>query len=372
MPANAIFISYSRESSEFVEKLVTFFHDASIKVWLDKDKMVAGDPWDESVKKGILEADEVLLIMCKDSINSDIVKAEYTFALDNDKKVIPIKLEECDVPLRLHPFHYIDFSVDAVKGRQELIKALNLSKKQTNKLNKSKVFLPKKRTRTKLKFFVFLVLLVVVLWNFKEDWIPWIYSETAVSIEISKGNAESVWIRPSAGKIILKQDGDIIRKNMNKLGATSFTIPPNFIFFKGDSTKIEFKSQDPFYKYQLVHKNVNYNITKDSTFALELALIDVLVERAKIIDSETKSPLSAVNISYLNHTHESKSDGTFNLIVPQNIAFNELKVTVSKAGYQRLQLDSISIPTDSIVTIALTPIVNDGTDDDLLGNRANL
>ena len=371
MPANAIFISYSRQNSEFVEKLVDFFHDASIKVWLDKEKMVAGDPWDASVEKGILEADEVILVLSKDSLNSDIVKAEYTYALDHQKRVIPIKLEDCVIPLRLHPLHYIDFSVDATKGQDELIRTLNVSKKQANKLTKSKIFKPKKRKRGKLKFLVLLLLLVAVLWNFKEDWIPWIYNETAVTVKISKGNSESVWIAPSAGNIVLKQDRDVISKNMNKSGATLFTIPPNFIFFKGDSTKIEFKNHDPFYEYQLVPIDTSYTITEDSDFTLKLELLDVSVKRAKIIDSETGLPLNAVNINYLDHNHVSGSDGTFKLIVPKYISYNELQLTASKNGYRQIKMDSIHVPTDSIVTIELSPIV-DIQDDDLLGNRANL
>ncbi len=66
----------------------------------------------------------MLVILSPDSVGSDNVLAEASFALDEGKGVIPVLYRECSVPFRLRPFQYVDFRVDYATGLEELLASL--------------------------------------------------------------------------------------------------------------------------------------------------------------------------------------------------------------------------------------------------------
>lgn len=107
---NRIFISYSRADKEFALKLTQALKAASFHVWLDQFDIPTGARWDNELEKALSECGVFLVILTPDSIASENVKDEIGYAIDSQKRILPVLLENCVVPLRLRRFQYVDFT----------------------------------------------------------------------------------------------------------------------------------------------------------------------------------------------------------------------------------------------------------------------
>src|SRR5574338_533202 len=112
MSANTLFISYSRKDSAFALALAREVRAAGVDIWIDQLDIQVGDLWDVSVENALTNASCVLVILSPFSISSNNVQDEIAFALDSNKRIIPVILEECSIPFRLRRWMHIDFSKD--------------------------------------------------------------------------------------------------------------------------------------------------------------------------------------------------------------------------------------------------------------------
>jgi hypothetical protein len=107
------FFSYSRKDKDFVTKL---FHDLEAQncdVWLDTLDLQAGAKWDRSVEDALAKAQSLIVILSPASVRSENVMDEVSYALDKGKLVIPVIMEQCEVPLRLRRLQHIDFTANS-------------------------------------------------------------------------------------------------------------------------------------------------------------------------------------------------------------------------------------------------------------------
>ena len=103
------FISYSRTDADFVLRLCQDLRAAGTSIWLDKLDIRPGDDWDESIARGLAECGRMVIVLSPTSVASDNVLDEVGYALSKKKPIIPILLQDCEVPYRLNRIHYIDF-----------------------------------------------------------------------------------------------------------------------------------------------------------------------------------------------------------------------------------------------------------------------
>lgn len=104
------FISYSRVNTEFALKLAKELRVEGFSIWFDQLDIPAGSRWDREVEKALKECEIFMIIMTPAAIASENVLDEIGYAIDHGKKILPILLEMCDVPLRLRRFQYVDFT----------------------------------------------------------------------------------------------------------------------------------------------------------------------------------------------------------------------------------------------------------------------
>ena len=103
------FISYSRKDKEFALKFARELKSAGYLVWLDQLDIPTGARWDDAVERALRECEIFLIILTTASISSENVKDEIGYAIDHGKRIVPVLLEECEIPLRLRRFQYVDF-----------------------------------------------------------------------------------------------------------------------------------------------------------------------------------------------------------------------------------------------------------------------
>lgn len=104
------FISYSRADSEFALELAKELRSSGFYIWLDQLDIPTGVRWDDEVERALLACDIFMVILTPDSIASNNVKDEIGYAIDSNKRILPVLLENAVLPFRLRRFQYVDFT----------------------------------------------------------------------------------------------------------------------------------------------------------------------------------------------------------------------------------------------------------------------
>jgi len=106
-----IFISHATADDGFVNKLAEELQIHGFRAWVDHIDMPAGTRWVKQLETALRESTVLLLILSKSSVQSSHVESEWHSFFDMKRPIIPLRVDDCDVPLFLRTFHQIDFSV---------------------------------------------------------------------------------------------------------------------------------------------------------------------------------------------------------------------------------------------------------------------
>lgn len=126
-----IFLCYAHEDEAKVKELYNKLFSNGFKPWMDKIDLVGGEEWQFAIQQAILQSD--FFIACVSSCWSEgkrrFFRREIKTALDvlpemqtGDIYIIPLRLDECDVPESLMLFHWIDYFHD--DGWERLAKSI--------------------------------------------------------------------------------------------------------------------------------------------------------------------------------------------------------------------------------------------------------
>lgn len=125
MALKKIFFSYSRaDGSDFALQLALDLKKHGFNVWIDQQDIRAGSEWDLEIEKALETCDCLLFIETEKSVISNNVLDEVNYALEQDKKVIPLIVHDSKTPFRLQRLQHIDFTRDYNTGLAQLTKEL--------------------------------------------------------------------------------------------------------------------------------------------------------------------------------------------------------------------------------------------------------
>lgn len=124
-----IFISYSHEDKEFVDKFAMQLVCQNISVWVDRWELSIGDSIIDKVQEAADGASALLVILSKASISSEWCKKELSsgFLRELEEKrviVMPVLLEDCDIPLFARGKLYADFRTNFDDGLRTVIEGI--------------------------------------------------------------------------------------------------------------------------------------------------------------------------------------------------------------------------------------------------------
>jgi DNA-binding response OmpR family regulator len=103
-----LFVSYARADAAKIEKLVTRIQRHGWTVWWDRH-IEAGRSFDRVIERALENAKTVIVAWSANSVNSDWVRAEAAFALQQNK-LVPVRLDNASLPLRYINLQAIDLS----------------------------------------------------------------------------------------------------------------------------------------------------------------------------------------------------------------------------------------------------------------------
>jgi hypothetical protein len=137
-PTGSVFLSHSHADNAFCRKLANDLRRSGVKVWLDEAEMQVGDSLIEKIFPAINEMQFLAAVLSKTSVRSKWVKKELAIAMTQEieskrVKVLPLLLEDCEIPASLQDKIYADFRRPANYGK-ELAKAI---KRVTSRVSES-------------------------------------------------------------------------------------------------------------------------------------------------------------------------------------------------------------------------------------------
>ncbi len=87
-----IFISYSHKDSTYVHKLAEALEQEGFEVWID-DRIHYGSEWPKVVTRNLDVSDGVIVVLSKNSYESDMVQNEVARAREKKKSIFPVLLD---------------------------------------------------------------------------------------------------------------------------------------------------------------------------------------------------------------------------------------------------------------------------------------
>jgi len=125
-----IFLCHSSNDKDKVRTLYNRLMDDGFKPWLDEEDLLPGQDWKETIVYAVESSTVVLVCLSRSSITkTGYVQKEIKFALERSDEqpegkifIIPVRLEQCNVPRRLNRWQYVDLFHE--KGYSKLLKAL--------------------------------------------------------------------------------------------------------------------------------------------------------------------------------------------------------------------------------------------------------
>jgi hypothetical protein len=119
-----VFVCYARNDEEFALKLAANLKSLGVPIWLDQWDIPAGDNWDQKIEEGLRKCTHLLLILSPASVKSVEVVSEWSWALNENKVIVPILYQPCEIPFRLKPIRYIDLTSRSPDNQDALDKIL--------------------------------------------------------------------------------------------------------------------------------------------------------------------------------------------------------------------------------------------------------
>jgi hypothetical protein len=104
------FFSYARKDSEFVLKLANELRATGVNLWLDQLDIRGGQHWDRAVEGALESCQGMLVVLSPESVASNNVMDEVSYALEEGKLVVPILFRYCAIPFRLRRVQYVDLT----------------------------------------------------------------------------------------------------------------------------------------------------------------------------------------------------------------------------------------------------------------------
>lgn len=125
-----IFISYSHKDKAFVDRLAIQLVRRNVNVWLDRWELSVGDSLIERVQDAVDGASALLVILSKASVSSEWCKKELSAGLLRELEerrvvVMPVMLEECDVPVFARGKMFADFRSDFDVGLTAVVEGIS-------------------------------------------------------------------------------------------------------------------------------------------------------------------------------------------------------------------------------------------------------
>ena len=123
------FISYSSKDKEFVSRLVNDFRKNNLRVWLMENELKLGDSITQKIEEGLQTSEYFFAVLSNSSLQSTWCEKEYQKAIECERqnqspRVIPLVIEDCEIPSYMSDKYYADFRNDYETCVKKIIESI--------------------------------------------------------------------------------------------------------------------------------------------------------------------------------------------------------------------------------------------------------
>ena len=90
--AEHFFVSYSRQDSAAVDRVVARIRQSDIRFWIDTESIEKSDDWWQSICHGIRSSEAVIVFLSAAYLDSSVCRNELEYALEAGKRVVSVAL----------------------------------------------------------------------------------------------------------------------------------------------------------------------------------------------------------------------------------------------------------------------------------------
>lgn len=129
MSTETIFVSYSSKDRPFALGLVKELQNLGANVWIDQLGIGLGENWDNAIEQALEKSETLMLILSPTAVSSQNVQDEVSIAINTNKKMVPILIKECELPMRWQRRQYADLANNPEKAINDILNYLGLQEK---------------------------------------------------------------------------------------------------------------------------------------------------------------------------------------------------------------------------------------------------
>jgi hypothetical protein len=110
---DSVFVSYARLDQDFVLQLAQALKERGVSIWIDQWDIPLGANWDRCIDDAIRNSNKFLIVLSPAATASESageVRGELRRALEQQKEIVPVLYQPCEIPRQLLEINYADFS----------------------------------------------------------------------------------------------------------------------------------------------------------------------------------------------------------------------------------------------------------------------
>ena len=126
-----VFLSYATDDKEIARRIVDKLHEQGVRVWFDTFELRPGDSIAKAIDDAISASDYLVVLLSPSSVNSVWVQAELAAAFSRDLAsrditLLPVLIADCEIPLLLASYQYLDLRTDFEQGVARLVEQIGV------------------------------------------------------------------------------------------------------------------------------------------------------------------------------------------------------------------------------------------------------
>jgi hypothetical protein len=126
-----VFLSHATSDKKVVERVGQFLSSHGVTVWIDNKGIKSGAGIVRNLEVAVAECDFLILFLTPKSVESGWVKKEWHTKLhlhinEDITRIVPLLIEDCDIPIFLKDIKYIDFRPSFEEGCSTLLSSLQI------------------------------------------------------------------------------------------------------------------------------------------------------------------------------------------------------------------------------------------------------
>ncbi len=142
MSSESAFIMYSSKDSETAHKIAEKLKHAGANIWIDTinlSELGADQDEEEIMETALLNSKVVFILTSGNALNDQFVRNDKRFARENDKKMILVKLEDCDLSkkMRWRNLPLVNYHTNEELAIEKLLDMLKVIKKTSSGQSKN-------------------------------------------------------------------------------------------------------------------------------------------------------------------------------------------------------------------------------------------